>query len=157
MKYETFEAEFIKQNKQLRLVLGVVALLLGLILFFIITDKKYFVLKNSKLVSDRPLLSWACEESFQSITKRKPEKDLIDETILNELKKNSFNVSADEVLSVLAIKNDLCRIIVKGDGKVRSFLINFKSNSSFPFFYKLSEINEIELNQLELTLTQGDK
>lgn len=157
MKYETFEAEFIKQNKQLRLVLGVVALLLGLILFFIITDKKYFVLKNSKLVSDRPLLTWACEESFQSITKRKPEKDLIDETILNELKKNSFNVSTDEVLSVLAIKNDLCRIIVKGDGKVRSFLINFKSNSSFPFFYKLSEINEIELNQSELTLTQGDK
>lgn len=157
MKYETFEAEFIKQNKQLRLVLGVVALLLGLILFFIITDKKYFVLKNSKLVSDRPLLSWACEESFQSITKRKPEKDLIDESILNELKKNSFNVSADEVLSVLALKDDLCRIIVKGDGKVRSFLINFKSNSSFPFFYKLSEINEIELNQSELTLTQGDK
>lgn len=157
MKYETFEAEFIKQNKQLRLVLGVVALLLGLILFFIITDKKYFVLKNSKLVSDRPLLSWACEESFQSITKRKPEKDLIDESILNELKKNSFNVSADEVLSVLVLKDDLCRIIVKGDGKVRSFLINFKSNSSFPFFYKLTEINEIELNQSELTLTQGDK
>ena len=157
MKYETFEAEFIKQNKQLRLVLGVVALLLGLILFFIITDKKYFVLKNSKLISDRPLLSWACEESFQSITKRKPEKDLIDETILNELKKNSFNVSADEVLSVLALKDDLCRIIVKGDGKVRSFLINFMPNSSFPFYYKLTEINEIELNQSELTLTQGDK
>lgn len=157
MKYETFEAEFIKQNKQLRLVLGVVALLLGLILFFIITDKKYFVLKNSKLVNDRPLLSWACEESFQSITKRKPERDLIDESILNELKKNSFNVSADEVLSVLALKDDLCRIIVKGDGKVRSFLINFKSNSSFPFFYKLTEINEIELNQSELTLTWGDK
>lgn len=157
MKYETFEAEFIKQNKQLRLVLGVVALLLGLILFFIITDKKYFVLKNSKLVNDRPLLSWACEESFQSITKRKPERDLIDESILNELKKNSFDVSADEVLSVLALKDDLCRIIVKGDGKVRSFLINFKSNSSFPFFYKLTEINEIELNQSELTLTRGDK
>lgn len=157
MKYETFEAEFIKQNKQLRLVLGVVVLLLGLILFFIITDKKYFVLKNSKLVSDRPLLSWACEESFQSITKRKPEKDLIDESILNELKKNSFNVSADEVLSVLALKDNLCRIIVKGDGKVRSFLINFKSNSGFPFFYKLTEINETELNQSELTLTQGDK
>jgi len=157
MKYETFEAEFIKQNKQLRLVLGAVVLLLGLILFFIITDKKYFVLKNSKLVSDRPLLAWACEESFQSITKRKPEKDLIDETILNELKKDSFNVSADEVLSVLPLKDDLCRIIVKGDGKVRSFLINFKSNSSFPFFYKLTEINEIELNQSELTLTRGNK
>ena len=49
MKYETFEAEFIKQNKQLRLVLGVVILLLAIILFFVCTDKKYFVLKNYKV------------------------------------------------------------------------------------------------------------
>lgn len=157
MKYETFEAEFIKQNKQLRLVLGVVILLLSIILFFIITDKKYFVLKNSSLVSSRPLLTWACEESFQSITKGKPEKDLIDESILNELKTTPFNVSSDEILNALALKENLCRIIVKGDGKVRSFLINFKSSSGFPFYYKLSEINETELNQSELALTKGDK
>lgn len=157
MKYETFEAEFVKQNKQLRLVLGVVILLLSIILFFTITDKKYFVLKNSSLVSSRPLLTWACEESFQSITKGKPEKDLIDESILNELKTTPFNVSSDEILNALAIKENLCRIIVKGDGKVRSFLINFKSNSGFPFYYKLSEINETELNQSELVLTKGDK
>lgn len=157
MKYETFEAEFIKQNKQLRLVLGLVAILLALILFFIITDKKYFVLKNTKLVSDRPHLTWVCEESFQSITKGKPENDLIDDSILIELKRNPFSVSAEEVLSVLALKDNLCRIIVKGDGKVRSFLINFKSESGFPFYYKLTEINETELNQSELALTKGDK
>lgn len=157
MKYETFEAEFIKQNKQLRLVLGIVVLLLALILFFIVSDKKYFVLKNSNLVSSRPLLSWVCEESFQSITNGKPEKDLIDESILNELKKSPFIVSSDEVLSVLSIKENLCRIIVKGDGKVRSFLINFKSNKEFPFYYKLSEINETEINKSELSLTQEEK
>lgn len=157
MKFETFEAEFIKQNKQLRLVLGIVILFLVLILFFIITDKKYFVLKNSKLVSERPLLTWVCEESFQSITKGKPEQDLIDDSILNELKKNQFTVSSDEVLSVLSLKENLCRIIVKGDGKVRSFLINFKSNSAFPFFYKLSEINESEINPIELEKTKEEK
>jgi len=157
MNYETFESEFIKQNKQLRLVLGIVILFLVLILFFIVTDKKYFALKNSKLVSERPLLTWVCEESFQSIAKRKPEKDLIDESILNELKKSQFTVSSDEVLSVLSLKENLCRIIVKGDGKVRSFLINFKSNSGFPFFYKLSEINETEINPIELEKTKEEK
>lgn len=157
MKYETFEAAFIKENKQLRLILGVVTLLLVLILFFILTDKKYFILKNSNLISERPLINWVCEESFKSITQNKPEKDLIDEAILKELEKNQFKVSLEEVLSVLSLKDDLCRIIVRGDGKTRSFLVNFKANPEFPFHYKLSEINETELNQTELRLTQENK
>ena len=157
MKFETFEAEFIKQNKQLRIVLGISVFFMAVNLTLVLSDKKYFILKNSKLVSDRPLLTWVCEEAFTNITKKTPIKDLTEVTILNELSRSEFKVNSGEVLSVLAVKDDLCRIIVKGDGKVRSFLINFKSNSSFPFFYKLSEINEIELNQSELTLTQGDK
>lgn len=157
MKYETFEAAFIKENKQLRLILGVVTLLLVLILFFILTDKKYFILKNSNLISERPLINWVCEESFKSITQNKPEKDLIDEAILKELEKNQFKVSLEEVLSVLSLKDDLCRIIVRGDGRTRSFLVNFKVNPEFPFHYKLSEINETELNQTELRLTQENK
>ena len=157
MKYETFEAEFIKQNKQLRLILGVAVFLLSLILFFIITDKKYFILKNSKLISDKPLLTWACQESFQSIASGKPEKDLIDELILNELKNTPFKVNSDEVLSVSALKDDLCRIIVKGEGKVRSFIVSFKRSSNFAFYYKLTEINETELNQSEFNLTKDTK
>ena len=157
MKFETFEAEFVRQNKQLRIILGVAILILVAILFLILSDKRYFVLKNSKLVSDRPLITWVCEESFQSITKGSPEKDLIDESILNELKKNQFKVSSDEVLSVLSLKENLCRIIVKGDGKIRSFLVTFKIDSAFPFHYKLLEINETELNQAELSLTREGK
>ncbi|QDK42393.1 hypothetical protein DOM21_13250 [Bacteriovorax stolpii] len=157
MKYETFEAEFVKQNKQLRLILGVAIFLMILILFFIVTDKKYFVLKNSKLINDKPLLTWACEESFQSIANGKPEKDLIDELILNELKKSPFKVDSDEVLSVITLKENLCRIIVKGEGKVRSFIVSFKSSSNFAFYYKLTEINETELNQSEFNLTKDTK
>ena len=151
MKYETFEAEFIKQNKKLRLILGLAIFLLVLILFFITTDQKYFVLRDSKLVTSRPLLTWVCSESFTSIAKSKPQKDLILETILNELKKNEFKVSAEEVLSTLEVKDGLCRIIVKGEGKVRSFLVSFKSNVNYPFHYKLSEITESEINLDELS------
>ena len=157
MKYETFEAEFTKQNKQLRIVLGISAILLIIILILVLSDKKYFVLKNSSLVNDRPLLTWVCEESFQSIAKETPINDLIEQSILNELGRSEFKVSSDEVLSVLAVKNDLCRIIVKGDGKIRSFLINFKANKSYPFYFKLSEINESEITSTELELTEDEK
>lgn len=154
MKYETFEAQFVSQNIKLRIVLGISILLMVINTSLILFDKKYFVLKNSALVNSRPLLTWACEEAFVSISKKTPYKDLIEDSILNELKKNEFKVSADEVLSVLSLKENVCRIIVKGDGIVRSFLVNFKSDSSYPFYFKLSEINETELSQGELALTK---
>lgn len=149
MKFETFEAEFIKQNKQLKIILGASVLLMAINLSLVLSDKKYFVLKNSKLINERPLLTWVCEEAFTNITRKTPVKDLTEESILNELKRTEFKVSSDEVLSVLEIKNNLCRIIVKGDGKVRSFLVSFNAKNDYPFYYKLSEINESELNAEE--------
>jgi hypothetical protein len=126
-------------------------------LTLVLLDKKYFVLKNSKLVNDKPLLTWACEEAFVNITKKTPIKDLTENSILNELVRTEFKVNSDEILSVLAVKDNLCRIIVKGDGKVRSFLVNFNKSSDNPFYYKLSEINETEITNSEINLTKDEK
>lgn len=151
MKFEDFENIYVKENKKLKLLMAIITLALVCVIILVLSDKKYFVLKNSSLVNTKPLLTWVCNESFLSIAKGKPEKDLVLDSILNELKKAEFKVTADEVLSSLEIKSDLCRIIVKGDGKVRSFLVSFKSSSDYPFHYKLSEITETELNLDELS------
>jgi hypothetical protein len=156
MKFEEFENIYVKENKKLRLLMAGTFLILILIIVLILGDKKYFVLKNSKLVNEKPLLTWVCSESFLSISKGTPEKALISDSILNELKKTEFKVSVDEVLNVFEVKTNLCRIIVKGSGKTRSFLINFKSDTNYPFYYKLLEINETELNTDELSkLAEG--
>ncbi len=157
MKFETFEAEFIKQNKQLRIVLGVSIILMAINLTMVLSDKKYFVLKNSQLVNDRPLLTWVCEEAFVSIAKKIPISDLTETSILNELKQSDFKVASDEVLNVLEIKDGLCRIIVKGEGKVRSFLVNFNKSKDYPFYFKLSEINETEITNSEINLIKDEK
>ncbi len=154
MKFEKFEARFVTQNLKLRYILGASLLLMIFNTSLQLMDKKYFVLKNSELVHTRPLLTWACEQSFMSISSGKPYKDLIDDTILSELAKGEFKVKVDEVLSVLSIRENTCRIIVKGDGEVRSFVVNFKSHTDYPFFFKLNEINETELNKSELALTK---
>ena len=151
MKFEEFENIYVKENKKLRFVMGTIIIMLTVILFIIATNKSYFVLSHSKLVTPRPLLSWVCSESFMSIAKGKPEKSLITESILSELGKNEFKVSAEEVLSVLELKEDLCRIIVKGDGKIRSFLVNLEAHNEYPFRYKLTGITESELNMDELS------
>jgi hypothetical protein len=151
MKFEEFENLYVKENRKLRFIMGGVLLTLVLIIFLLLGDKKYFILRNSKLVNEKPLLTWVCNESFLSITQGTPEKNLISDSILNELKKQEFKVSVDEVLSVFEIKNDVCRIIVKGSGKVRSFLVSFKASKDYPFYYKLFEINETEPNLEELS------
>lgn len=151
MKFEEFENTYVQENKKLRFVMGTMIIMLTVILFIIATNKSYFVLSNSKLVTPRPLLAWVCSESFMSIAKGKPEKSLITDSILSELGKNEFKVSAEEVLSVLELKEDLCRIIVKGDGKIRSFLVNLEEQVEYPFRYKLTGITESELNMDELS------
>lgn len=151
MKFEEFENIYVKENKKLKLLMAVIVMALVFVILLVLSDKKYFVLRNSKLITPEPLLTWVCTESFMSIAKGKPEKDLVMESILNELKKSEFKVSVEEVLSSLEMKNDLCRIIVKGDGKVRSFLVSFKSSSEYPFRFKLSEITETERNLDELS------
>lgn len=157
MKFETFESTYLKENKKLRLILGGSLLMLSLNTFLILGNKNYFVLKNSNLIATRPLLTWACEEAFQSIASGNPIKDLIEDSILNELRKNEFKVSSDEILNVLSLKPNVCRIIVKGEGRVRSFVVSFKESSGNPFYYKLSEINESELNPIELKILKENK
>lgn len=151
MKFEKYESIFVKENRQLKLLLAGISVGLLIIILILLTDKKYFVLRNSSLVETRPLLTWVCQEAFLSTSNGKPVTDLISESILNELKKSEFKVSVDQVVSVLEINKENCRIIVKSEGKMRSFLIKFISSKDFPFFYKLNEINEAEINLNELS------
>ena len=157
MKFEEFENIYVQENKKLRFIMAAMIIMLTVILFITATNKSYFVLSNSKLVTPRPLLTWACSESFMSIAKGKPEKSLITDSILSELGKNEFKVSAEEILSVLELKEDLCRIIVKGDGKIRSFLVNLEEQVEYPFRYKLTGITESELSMDELAKTSEAK
>lgn len=150
MKFEKLEAYFLKENRWLKYYMSATVSLLLLVIIILLMDKKYFVLRNSSLVETRPLLTWACEEAFKSTASGKPVPDLITDSILKELKKTEFKVSVDEVISVLEIKSNTCRLIIKSEAKVRSFLIRFESDKENPFFYKLNEIIETEVNYDEL-------
>jgi hypothetical protein len=85
-----------------------------------------------------------------SIARNKPINAYLTSEIQNALKEADFKVEIDEVLLNQEVDEGKCRIIVKGGDRVRSFLINLVKNTDFDFYYKLSEINEIEVNQDEL-------
>jgi hypothetical protein len=85
-----------------------------------------------------------------SVASSKPINAYLTSEIQNALKKTDFKVDVDDVLLAQEVDEGQCRIIVKGGGRVRSFLIKLIKNSSFDFYYKLAEINEIEVSKDEL-------
>ncbi|MDO9183799.1 MAG: hypothetical protein Q7U04_15395 [Bacteriovorax sp.] len=157
MKYETLENVLMKELRLLRKTLIIVLAAFGLITSVVLFSKNKIFLQAGAVVSTRPLLTYVCKEAFLSIARSKPINAYLTPEIQNALKKADFKVEVDEVLLNQEIDEGKCRIIVKGGERVRSFLINLVKSSDFDFYYKLSEINEIEVNKDELKSNGGEK
>ena len=157
MKYETLENVLMKELRLLRKTLIIVLVVFGLISSIVLFSKNKIFVQASSIVSTRPLLTFVCKEAFLSIANNRPIGNFLTSEIQNALKKVDFKVDVDEVLLNQEIDEGKCRIIVKGGDRVRSFLINLVKSPSFDFYYKLSEINEIEVNKDELKSNGGEK
>jgi hypothetical protein len=149
MKLETFESVIQRELKLLRIIIVYVTIgftfLLGLILY----SKNSYFFDKGEVFKERPLASFVCNTAFMSIVNKAPISKLITDEILTSLKKDGFQVSAEDILLLQVIDEGKCRMIIKGDSKVRSFTIDLISSNKNPFYYKLSEINEDELTTSE--------
>ena len=52
-----------------------------------------------------------------------------------------------EVLALKEVEKNQCRLVMKGEGKLRAFLITLMADDDFPFFYKLNQVDEVELEE----------
>lgn len=150
MKYETLENVLMKEIRLLRKTLVIVVVVFTLIALVVLASKNKIFVQAGSFVSTRPLLTYVCKEAFLSVASNKPVGAFLTSEIQNALKKNDFKVEVDEILLNQEVDEGKCRIIIKGGGRVRSFLITLIKNSNFDFYYKLSEINEIEVSHDEL-------
>ena len=150
MKYETLENVLMKELRLLRKTLVIVLVVFTLITLVVLISKNKIFVQAGSVVSSRPLLTYVCQEAFLSVASSKPISALLTSEIQNALKKADFKVEVDEVLLNQEVDTNKCRIIVKGGERVRSFLINMVKSSDYDFYYKLSEINEIDVNKDEL-------
>lgn len=156
MKYESLENVLMKELRLLRKTLMVVLVAFILVTLVVLVSKNKIFMQAGSTIKTRPLLTYVCKEAFLSIASNKPISAFLTAEIQNALKKTDFKVEVDEMLLNQEVDDGKCRIIIKGGERVRSFLISMVSESNFDFYYKLSEINEIEVNKDELKLG-GDK
>jgi hypothetical protein len=159
VKYETLENALMKEIRLLRKTLIIVLISFTLLSLIMLASKNKIFVEARSQVSTRPLLTYVCEQAFLSIGNNKPINAFLAPEIQNALKKSDFKVSVDEVLMTQEVDVEKCRIIIKGGDRVRAFLVSLIKDSSFDFYYKLSEINEIEVNKedLKMELKNGDK
>lgn len=150
MKYESLENVLMKELRLLRKTLIIVLVVFTLITSLVLVTKNKIFIQAQESVSTRPLLTYVCKEAFLSIASNKPVSAFLTSEIQNALKKIDFKVDVDDVLLNQEVDENKCRIIVKGSERVRSFLINMVKSSDFDFYYKLSEINEIEVSRDEI-------
>jgi hypothetical protein len=150
MKYETLENALMTEIRLLRKTLLVVLIAFILITMIVLVSKNKVFVQSRSTVMTRPLVTYVCQEAFLSVASSKPINAYLTSEIQNALKKTDFKVDVDDVLLTQEVDEGQCRIIVKGGGRVRSFLIKLIKNSSFDFYYKLAEINEIEVSKDEL-------
>jgi hypothetical protein len=157
MKLEVFENVIQKELKLLRKVVLSIGTAFCLILVLVLYSKQNLFFQRGDVLKERPLASFVCSEAFMSIVGKKPTDVLVTDEILNALKKDEFKVVAEEVLLTQIIEENKCRIIVKGDEKVRSFLIDLEANKKNTFYYKLSEINETEIYPNEVNRLEKEQ
>jgi hypothetical protein len=156
VKYESLENVLMKELRLLRKTLMLVLVAFSLFVFVVLVSKNKIFVQAANNVSTRPLLTYVCKEAFMSVASSKPISAYLTPEIQNALKKTDFKVEIDEVLLDQEVDEGKCRIIVKGGERVRSFLVSMVKSSDFDFYYKLSEINEIEVSKDELK-HGGDK
>jgi hypothetical protein len=157
MKLESFENSVHLEMRFLRkAVIGVGAgfiIMFGLVLFM----KINFFVQGGEFIKNRALGASVCLDAFMGIVNHKPPTEKIEDEILNSLKKDEFSVVVDEVLAVQMIEENRCRLISQSGQVLRSFLIDLKGSEKNVFYFKLSEINEVEISKDEIEVITKDK
>ncbi len=145
--FSKFEASFVNQNKILWATLGASLFISSLTLFFVLSSQRYFIVSNGKIFKERLLTEDICLESFYSMASGSPNAHLISDGIMEILERESFELKIDQVLKVSSIEVGKCKIIIKSSGVLRSFVVALIEDKSFPFSFKLNQLDEVELRE----------
>ena len=145
--FSKFEASFVNQNKILWATLGTSLLISSLTLFFVLSSQRYFIVSNGQIFKERLLTEDICLESFSSMASGSPNAHLISDGIMQILEHEPFELKVDKVLKVSSIEFGKCKLIIKSSGVLRSFVLSLIEDKSFPFSFKLNQLDEVELKE----------
>jgi hypothetical protein len=147
MNFEQFEADFIKRNKLLAILLVSSLIMSSIAIWMLLARERYFVVASGEVFHERLLSKEVCLESFKSIAGDSPNSQLISDGILDILKDNPFLITIDKILKLKSFEEGTCKITLISNKKLRSFSLKLIQNDDFPFFYKLYQVDEVVIEK----------
>ena len=143
LKFEDFESIFIRENRKLKIILGITLIFLSLIILILIFDKKYFIYQSAPIFEERILAEKICLSGFKSITSNELDLNLIEKDLVKILKVDPYELVINKVLELKSMETNFCKMIIDSNRKLLAFKIGLSASEQNPFFYKIQSIDEI--------------
>lgn len=143
MEFDNFEASFTKENRKLKGIILIVLVLTSISTVTILIQKKHYIYKGGEIFEERPLAEEICRRGFLSLASGEPNSHVVTKGIIELVEKNPFTLKVDKILKLYSSRVETCKIVLKSEGNLLSFKIGLAKNDSFPFYYKLVQLDEI--------------
>jgi len=100
MSFDKFEAQFVTENKKLKLLLVAAICVYAVGAFVSMGHRKYFLYKGKEIFEERPLAVEVCRLGFESLANGEPHPFLVSDGILDLVKKEPFKLPVEKILSL---------------------------------------------------------
>lgn len=143
MSFDKFQADFMKENRKLKIIIGVSLIIFSIGTITNLLERKYFIYQGGSIFEERPLAEEVCRLGFVSIVDGNPNPFVVSKGIIELVKKDPFALTINKILKLSSSELGSCHLILKADGRLMAFKVKLQGHETNPFFYKLIEIEEL--------------
>ena len=147
MDFSNFEARFVKENRKLKMILGVVLIVFSIGSASILMQRRYYLYQGGSIFEERLLAEDVCRISFLSLANDEPNPFVVSAEIIKLVKSDPFSLNVEKILWVKSTKINHCKIALKADGKLLAFDVTLNGSDENPFYYQLIQLDEVTLNK----------
>jgi hypothetical protein len=150
MSFDKFQANFVNENRKLKVILGLVLIIFAVGTAAILTERRYYLYQGREVFEERPLAVEVCRLSFMSLAEGSPNPFVVDKKIIALVKQEPFSLNVEKMLMVKSTAENHCKVILRSEGKLLAFQITLAGLDDNPFYYQLIQLDEVGVEKGEI-------
>lgn len=150
MNFSDYEARLKVENRWMKLLVTGCLILMTMLLSLMWGERKFFVYQGREIFEERLLAVEVCRLSILSVLKGENNESLILSELKSILEREPFTFEVSAILALKSVQENQCQMVLRAENKVYGLRLTLLENSSYPFFYKLAQIDEISVEKEKL-------
>ena len=102
------------------------------------------------MFEERVLVEEVCRLGFDSIVRGEPHEFVVTRGLAEAARKDPLLISVEKYLLVKSMEKGVCKIVLKSKGKLLAFRVKMEEADGNPFYYVVSEVEEVVPEKDEL-------